>query len=101
MGKASSRLTTIWAECLRGRIPPQNLLVDGGFDGVPFMMWVMDICRWIVQVVLRPEQTIMFRVAQKTVDSGTDIGLADGVSAIGQQTLSHCQQLRRHLSTLP
>jgi len=27
------RLTTIW--------------VDGGFDGVPFMQWVMDVCRWI------------------------------------------------------
>ncbi|BAY67062.1 transposase (plasmid) [Calothrix brevissima NIES-22] len=37
-----SRLTTIW--------------VDGGFDGEPFMQWV-DFCRWIVQVVLRPEQT--------------------------------------------
>ncbi|WP_228014774.1 hypothetical protein [Fortiea sp. LEGE XX443] len=33
-----SRLTTIW--------------VDGGFDGEPFMQWVMDFCRWIVQVVL-------------------------------------------------
>ncbi len=27
-----SRLTTIW--------------VDGGFDGEPFMQWVMDFCRW-------------------------------------------------------
>jgi len=36
------RLTTIW--------------VDGGFDGVPFMQWVMDVCRWIVQVVLRPSK---------------------------------------------
>jgi len=43
MGKAVSRLHTIW--------------VDGGFDGEPFMMWVMDVCRWIVQAVLRPEQT--------------------------------------------
>jgi len=46
------RLTTIW--------------VDGGFDGVPFMQWVMDVCRWIVQVVLRPEQT-RGCAAQKTV----------------------------------
>ena len=38
MGKNVSRLTTIWA--------------DGGFDGAPFMLWVMDFCRWIVQVVL-------------------------------------------------
>ena len=32
MGKAVSRLHTIW--------------VDGGFDGAPFRQWVMDICRW-------------------------------------------------------
>lgn len=51
MGKGVSRLTTIW--------------VDGGFDGAPFMMWVMDVCRWIVQVVLRPEQTKGFLVLKK------------------------------------
>jgi transposase len=51
MGKGVSRLTTIW--------------VDGGFDGAPFMMWVMDVCRWIVQVVLRPEQTKGFVVLKK------------------------------------
>ena len=47
-----SRLTTLW--------------VDGGFDGEPFMQWVMDFCRWIVQVVLRPEQTKGNANAQKT-----------------------------------
>jgi len=36
------RLTTIW--------------VDGGFDGVPFMQWVMDVCRWIVQVATGANQ---------------------------------------------
>jgi len=41
MGKSVSRLHTIW--------------VDAGFDGEPFMQWVMDV--WIVQVVLRPQQT--------------------------------------------
>jgi len=25
--------------------------VEGGFDGEPFMEWVMNVCRWIVQVV--------------------------------------------------
>jgi len=30
------------------------------------MQWVMDVCRWIVQVVLRPEQTKVC-AAQKTV----------------------------------
>ena len=51
MGKAVSRLHTIW--------------VDGGFDGAPFMQWVMDACRWIVQVVLRPEQTKGFVLLKK------------------------------------
>jgi transposase len=51
LGKALSRLTTIW--------------VEGGFDGAPFMMWVMDVCRWIVQVVLRPEQTQGFVLLKK------------------------------------
>lgn len=51
LGKAVARLTTIW--------------VDGGFDGAPFMMWVMDVCRWIVQVVLRPEQTKGFVLLKK------------------------------------
>ena len=46
-----SRLTTIW--------------VDGGFDGEPFMQWVMNFCRWIVQVVLRPEQTQGFVLLKK------------------------------------
>jgi len=51
MGKAVSRLHTIWA--------------DGGFDGAPFLMWVMDVCRWILQVVLRPEQTKGFVLLKK------------------------------------
>jgi len=64
------RLTTIW--------------VDGGFDGVPFMQWVMDVCRWIVQVVLRPEQTKGL-CCSKTVGGRAHLRLADGVSAIGQR----------------
>jgi transposase len=39
--------------------------VDGGFDGEPFMQWVMDFLRWIVQVVLRPEQTKGFVLLKK------------------------------------
>lgn len=53
MGKAVSRLHPIW--------------VDGGFDGELFMQWVINVCRWIVQVVLRPEQTFMVCVAEKTL----------------------------------
>lgn len=51
MNKAVSRVHTIW--------------VDGGFDGNPFLMWVMDTCRWIVQVVRRPEQTKGFVLLKK------------------------------------
>jgi putative transposase len=42
MGTAVSRLNIVW--------------VDSGFDGDPFMQWVMDFCRWIVQVVIRPKE---------------------------------------------
>lgn len=42
MGARVSRLHTIW--------------VDGGYDGEPFRRWLMDFCRWIVQVVLRPQE---------------------------------------------
>lgn len=51
MGKGVARLHTLWA--------------DGGFDGEPFMRWVMDVCRWIVQVVLRPEQPKGFVLLKK------------------------------------
>lgn len=51
MGKGVFRLHTIWT--------------DGGFDGEPFMRWVMDWCCWIVQVVLRPEQTKGFVLLKK------------------------------------
>jgi transposase len=51
MGNPAARLHTIW--------------VDGGFDGAPFMKWVIDLCQWIVQVVLRPEQTKGFVLLKK------------------------------------
>lgn len=41
-GTRIARLHTIW--------------VDGGFTGDTFMMWVMDLCHWVVQVVLRPKE---------------------------------------------
>jgi len=51
MNTAVFRLHTIW--------------VDGGYDSNPFLVWVMDMCRWIVQVVLRPEQTQGFVLLKK------------------------------------
>jgi len=57
-----------------------TIWVDGGFDGVPFMQWVMDVCRWVVQVVLRPETKGL--CCSKRWSSAPS---ADGVSAIGQR----------------
>jgi len=51
MGASMARLNLIWA--------------DGGFDGPALMMWVMDTCRWIVEVVLRHQQTKGFVVLKK------------------------------------
>jgi transposase len=48
-----SRLTTIW--------------VDGGFDGEPFMQWVMNFWRWIVQVVLRSHSCLRVLSCSKNV----------------------------------
>lgn len=51
MGKAVFHLDTIW--------------VDGGFDGNPFMEWAMDCLRWVVEVVLRPEEAKGFVLLPK------------------------------------
>ncbi len=34
-------------------------------DGNPFMQWVMDFCRWIVQVVLRSKECKKFVLLPK------------------------------------
>lgn len=40
MGERTNRLHTIW--------------MDGGYRGEEFTRWVMDVFRWIVEIVLRP-----------------------------------------------
>ena len=75
-GKAVSRLHTIWA--------------DGGFDGEPFLHWVMDVCRWILQVVLRPEQTQGFVLLKKRWVVERTFGW-----------LMHCRRLVRDYEVLP
>jgi transposase len=51
MGKAVSRVHTLWA--------------DGGYDGLPFFQWAIDILRWVILVVLRPLETKGFVVLRK------------------------------------
>ena len=36
-----------------------TIWVDAGFDGNPFMHWVIGFCRWIMQVVIRPCITLL------------------------------------------
>jgi len=68
MGKAVSRVHTVW--------------VDGGYDGTPFLIWVMDVCRWIVQVVLRPSRPKALSCS-KALGRRAHVRLADGVAPIG------------------
>lgn len=43
-----------------------NLIwVDGGYRGLPFAQWVMDMWRWIVVVVMRPGPVRGFQVLKK------------------------------------
>lgn len=85
MGKAMSRLHTLW--------------VDGGYDGEPFMQWVMDTCRWIVQVVLRPQERKGFVLLPKRACCGTDVRLALLVSAVEQRLARYYLKHQRRLFT--
>jgi transposase len=51
MGEQVKRLYLLWA--------------DGGYDGRPFLKWVMDSFGWILQVVLRPKETEGFVLLKK------------------------------------
>lgn len=51
MGQMVRRLYLIWA--------------DGGYSGAPFLAGVIDSFRWIVQVVLRPQETKGFVLLKK------------------------------------
>jgi transposase len=70
MGESVSRLHTIW--------------VDGGFDEEPFVQWVMDACRWIVEVVLRPVNQRVC-LSQKAVGGGAHFWMVDGMEKISQR----------------
>ena len=76
MGQAVCRLHIIWA--------------DGGFSGAPFLEWVMETCRWVVQVVLRRQQTKGFQVVKKRWKVERTLGW-----------LMHCRRLVRDYERLP
>jgi transposase len=77
MGHTVSRLHTIW--------------VDAGFNGNPFMQWVMDFCRWIVQVVLRP-----CIVQEVCLAAQTRL-----LSSEPMELLSWCRRLNKDYELLP
>jgi transposase len=76
MGQGVSRLHTIW--------------VDGGFKGEPFMKWVMDVCHWIVMVVLRSDDATGFVLLPKRWVVERTFGW-----------LMHCRRLVRDYEVLP
>ena len=76
LGQRVKRVHTVWA--------------DGGFNGPDFMMWVMNVCRWILQVVLRPEQTKGFVLLKKRWVVERTFGW-----------LMHCRRLVRDYEHLP
>jgi len=87
MGDKVSRLTTIWT--------------DGGNDCPAFMMWVMDVCRWIVHLRAATRRNQGLRFAEKTLGGGAHLrerlwGVADWL-----ETMNECQKHRRRLFTLP
>ena len=68
MGDKVNRLHTIW--------------MDGGYRGENFMRWVMDMFRWIVEIVLRHEREKGFRPFTKALGSRKNVRLAQLVSAL-------------------
>jgi transposase len=67
MGDKVNRLHTIW--------------MDGGYRGENFMRWLMDMFRWIVEMVLRHEREKGFRPFTKALGSRKNVRLAQLVSA--------------------
>lgn len=61
MGSRVNRLHTIW--------------MDGGYRGEDFMRWVMDVFRWIVQIVNRPLEKRGFVLLPKRWVVGANIRL--------------------------
>ncbi len=68
MGDKVNRLHTIW--------------MDGGYRGENFMRWVMDMFRWIVEIVMRHEREKGFRPFTKALGSRKNVRLAQLVSAL-------------------
>jgi len=51
LGETMARIYLVW--------------VDGGYSGLNFLRWAMDTLGWIVQVVLRPQQSKGFILLKK------------------------------------
>ena len=49
----TNRLFLVWA--------------DGGYSGNPFLIWVMDILHWVLQVVIRPKEQQKFVLLAETM----------------------------------
>ena len=86
-GDKVKRLHTIW--------------MDGGYRGEEFMRWVMDMFRWIVEIVLRHEREERFCRITKTVGGGKNFWMAQLVSAFELRIMKGYRKPRRLLSISP
>ena len=68
MGDKVNRLHTIW--------------MDGGYRGENFMRWVMDMFRWIVEIVLRHEREKGLHHFTKALGSRKNVRLAQLLLAL-------------------
>ncbi|NEO90560.1 MAG: hypothetical protein F6K56_10040 [Moorea sp. SIO3G5] len=82
IGKAVSRLYLIW--------------VDGGNSCESFIMWVMDLCGWMVQFLLRPQQTKGFVLLKKRWVVERTFGWLIGCCRYGQRLMSYWLKHQRH-----
>lgn len=82
MGKAVSRLYLIW--------------VDGGNSCEPLIMWVMDLYGWMVQFLLRPQQTKSFVLLKKRWVVERTFGWLMGCYRYGQRLISYWLKHQRH-----
>ena len=90
--------STRWDKGFHGCI---RSLVDRGDSGHQFLKWVMDCLRWMIQVVLRPQQTQGCVLQKKRFGGWTNFWLAQLLSTVEQGRSAIIGLLAAHHLHLP
>ena len=90
--------STRWDKGFHGCI---RSLVDRGDSGHQFLKWVMDCLRWMIQVVLRPQQTQGCVLQKKRFGGWTNFWLAQLLSTVEQGRSAIIGLLTAHDLHLP